>query len=162
MLKRGELDGAKAQFAAALHALPAFEEARSILIDLYLYQGRFDEVLQLLKSAEGYQKIASILYSDAPLEGKTDELGQHLNLILALGVYHFYAGQYKRSVRLLRYIIGFSDSYFDDYYLGLSYLAGGDRDNALTSFKNALEKLNPSLATERLKEVRRLITEQPA
>lgn len=161
LLKRGDLDGAAAQFTAALNALPDFEEARSILIDLYLYQGKFDEVLQLLKSAEGYQKIASILYSDASLEGKTSELGQHLNLILALGVYHFYAGQYKRAVRLLRYIIGFSDSYFDDYYLGLSYLAGGDRDNALSSFKNALEKLNPSLTTGRLKEAQRLFTEQP-
>lgn len=161
MLKSGKFDRAASEFNTALKTLPAFEEARSLLIDLHLYQKNVVAAFNSLKAVEDYKKIAPVLYSEASIDDKIDELGNHLNLILALGITHFYADEYDKAIKLLKFISNFSDSYFDDYYLGLSYLGQGDSEQALSCFQDAMRKLNPAVASSRLREVQRLIKAQP-
>jgi tetratricopeptide (TPR) repeat protein len=148
-LAAGDGEGALEKLAAGLQQRPGAEDLLERYLDLCLYQGRYEPILQQVGTAEEIQRLEH--QPDARAEA-----GGYVLLLLAM--VRFHQGRITAAVPLLEAAAA-ADSldYLAPYFLGVSFLAAEDRPAARQWFQKAVSRLNPDIAVLRLAEWRRCL-----
>lgn len=168
-LYEGDINRATQELKESLSYSYEFNEALSDLINIYFYQKDFQSVFESINQLEEFKDVKKWIFNLVNQKNEREqtiaELKNHLTLALVLALYHYHTGDYKKAIDIFSVIRkNFSDDFYNNYHLGLSYLGFGDSEKALTYFRMAFQQLHQNAEKLRLEEmirVNRIVSDIP-
>ena len=160
-LHDGNLIKSIEEYKKALNYLYEYNDALDALLKIYFYQKEYESIAECFAKLKEYKKVLNLLSRKDVVEKSKEsiisELKNHLPLVLSLGHYYSRTGNYREAINIFKITaVNFSDEFYYNYHLGLSYLGANYQEKALTYFLKAFQKINPNVAKLRLEEMIRV------